>query len=173
MPSIFSWLGLDRVQAPEAAPLRDVIDALDKLEPDRAAYLARFAYLLGRVAYADRHVSVEETRTMERLVAKEGGIDPDQAVLVVSLAKTNNLLFGGTADFIVTRDFGERASYEQKLSLMRCLFAVSVTDEGISTAEEGEIHKIGTQLRIMPSDLTALRVAYHRHLPGIGPDPAS
>ena len=31
---------------------------------------------------------------------------------------------------------------------MRCLFALAATDEAISTAEEGEIHRIATELRI-------------------------
>ena len=38
-------------------------------------------------------------------------------MLVVSLAKTSNLLFGGTADFEVARDFAVSASYDEKLAL--------------------------------------------------------
>ncbi len=55
------------------------------MEPDRARHLARFAYLLGRVAHADRHVSPDETREMEALVVEEGRISADQAVAVVGL----------------------------------------------------------------------------------------
>jgi hypothetical protein len=50
---------------------------------------------------------------------------------------------------------------------MRCLFAVSATDESISLAEEGEIHRIANELRIDQPDLTALRVSHRRYLPGI------
>ena len=50
---------------------------------------------------------------------------------------------------------------------MRCLFEVSATDEAISTAEESEIHRIASELRIDRPDLTALRVAHQRHLPGM------
>ena len=46
-------------------PLGDTLDALDYLEPDLARVLAAFAYLMGRVAHADRAVSAEETRAME------------------------------------------------------------------------------------------------------------
>ena len=59
-----SWLGVTDAQAPEHSPLREVVDALDRLEPERARHLARFAYLLGRVAHADRHISPEETGAM-------------------------------------------------------------------------------------------------------------
>jgi len=168
MKSIRSWLGLDAaVPAPEIAALRDTLNALDQLEPDRARYLAAFAYLLGRVAHADRHVSPEETRVMELLIQEHGQLSEDQTMVVVQLAKTSNLLFGGTENFLVAREFSTLATYEQKLSLMRCLFALSATDEAISTAEEGEIHRIANELRIDRPDLTALRVAHQRHLPGL------
>ena len=70
MGSIWSWLGLATRESQEhSSPLRDVVSALDQLEPDRARHLARFAYLLGRVAHADQHASASETAAMERLVA--------------------------------------------------------------------------------------------------------
>jgi len=165
--SIRSWLGLDRREPPEFAPLRETLDALDHLDADRARYLAAFAYLIGRVARADLYVSSEETQAMELLVEQQGGLSHEHAMIVVQLAKTSNLLFGGTADFIVAREFSTRATYEQKLALMRCLFTVATADDAISTTEEGEIHRIANELRIEPADLVALRVEYQRTLPGI------
>ena len=165
--SIRAWLGVARPATPEFAPLRETLDALDHLEPDRARYLAAFAYLLGRVAHADQRVSPEETAAMEALVRDEGRLSQDQAMVVVQLAKTSNLLFGGTANFLVAREFSELATYDQKLALMRCLFALSATDEAISTAEESEIHRIANELRIDQPDLVALRVAQRRYLPGM------
>jgi uncharacterized tellurite resistance protein B-like protein len=169
LKSIRAWLGVDtdRPGAPDVAPLRETLDALDHLEPARARYLAAFAYLLGRVAHADQHVSPEETAAMDALVREHGQLSHEQAMVVVQLAKTSNLLFGGTANFLVAREFSELATYDEKLALMRCLFAVSVTDEAISMAEEGEIHRIANELRIDHPDLVALRVAHQRHLPGM------
>lgn len=168
MKTLRSWLGLDRAEAPEHAPLRSVVEALDRLDPGRARHLARFAYLLGRVAHADRHVSPEETSAMETLVMQEGQLAAEQAMLVVSLAKSSNLLFGGTADFEIAQEFSEAATYEQKLALARCLFAVASTDETISMAEETEIHRITNHLKIEPADLIALRVEHRSFLPGVG-----
>ena len=104
---------------------------------------------------------------MEALVREHGQLPVDQAMTVVQLAKTSNLLFGGTANFLIAREFSALSTYEQKLALVRCLFEVSAIDEAISTAEEGEIHRIATELRIDPPDLVALRVAHRRHLPGL------
>jgi uncharacterized tellurite resistance protein B-like protein len=167
LKSIRAWLGIDAPEKEEFAPLRETLEALDHLEPDRARFLSAFAYLLGRVAHADQHVSPEETRAMEALVREQGQLSEDQAMVVVQLAKTSNLLFGGTANFLVAREFSALATYDQKLALMRCLFALSATDDAISTAEEGEIHRVAKELRIDHPDLIALRVAHARHLPGM------
>jgi len=164
--SLRAWLGLGAPEKDDVAPLRETLAALDHLEPHHARYLAAFAYLLGRVARADQHVSGEETATMEALVREHGGLSLEQAIVVVQLAKSSNLLFRGTADFEVARDFAALATYDQKLALMRCLFAVSVADNTISTVEEAEIHRIANELRIDRPDLIALRVAHERHLPG-------
>ena len=164
--SIRAWLGLDQPEAPEPLPLRDVLTALDHLEPARARYLASFAYLLGRVAHADQHVSPEETQAIETALIEHGDLTEEQAMLVTQLAKTNNLLFGGTANFLIARDFAETATYEQKLALLRCIFAVSAADAAISLSEESELHRLARELRIEAPDLLALRVEHERHLPG-------
>ena len=166
--SLLHWLGLsDPHQTPESAPLRELVETLDRLEPARARQLARFSYLLGRVAYADRRVSAEETRAMESLVQQQGGLTADQATVVVGLAKNSNLLFGGTADYQIALEYAEAASYDEKMALGRCLFAVASSDQQISMAEETEIHRILNQLRILPDDLTKLRVEHGRYLPGV------
>jgi uncharacterized tellurite resistance protein B-like protein len=167
LKSIRAWLGIETSQEQEFAPLRQTLDALDHLEPDRARVLAAFAYLLGRVAHADQHVSPEETRAMEGLVQEQGALTQDQAMLVVQLAKSSNLLFGGSANFLVARQFEDLATYDEKLALMRCLFAVAATDDAISMSEEGEIHRIANELRIEQKDLVALRLSHRRHLPGL------
>ena len=165
--SLRSWLRIDAARPQEFAPLRETLETLDHLEPDRARFLAAFAYLLGRVAHADQHVSPEETQAMEALVREQGGLAQDQAMVVVQLAKTSNLLFGGTANFLVAREFSQLATYAQKLALMRCLFAVSATDASISLAEESEIHRIAKELAIDQPDLLALRVSHKQYLPGL------
>ena len=72
MASIWSWLGLGTREPQEHSALREVVSALDQLEPQRARYIARFAYLLGRVAHADQQASAEETAVMERLATGQG-----------------------------------------------------------------------------------------------------
>jgi uncharacterized tellurite resistance protein B-like protein len=163
-----SWLGVDQAAEGDThEALRHLLDALERHEPEHARHLARFAYLLGRVAHADQHVSAAETAVMEQLVAREGKLPDDQAMLVVGLAKTSTLLFGGSDDFIVARDFGEAASDEQKLALVRCLFAVSAAEGSISIIEEREIQRVSRAMLVEPSDLLKIRLDFREHLPGL------
>ncbi|MEY4092887.1 MAG: hypothetical protein RLZZ53_86 [Acidobacteriota bacterium] len=169
LKSIQGWLGLSEPERPsESAPLRELLNALDRLEPSRAQYLARFAYLLGRVARADDHVSDAETKAMEQVLAEHGGLSAEQAMLVVSLAKATHAMLGVSADFAITQEFTDATAYDERLALARCLFAVAASDARISTAEEAEVHRITNQLRIERPDLTEIRLQYKKALPGIG-----
>ena len=170
LKSLAAWLGLNEASSaavPAAGPLGDILNTLDHLEPARAQYLARFAYLLGRVARADEQISDAETHAMEIVLTEHGSLPDGQAMLVVSMAKASHQMFGVSADFAVTQDFTDSTSYEERLTLARCLFAVAASDERISTAEEAELHRITNQLRIERPDLTAIRLQHKRFLPGM------
>lgn len=144
--------------------VRQITERLDKMEPDRAKYIASFAYILGRAAHADLNFSEHETREMERIVQNVAGLPEEQAILVVQIAKTQHALFGSTENFVVTQEFNRLATRAQKLSLLNCLFAVSSSDRSISTVEDNEIRNISRELRLDHSDFIAARSAYKEHL---------
>ena len=166
--SLQAWLGLSETAAsPEPGPLRELLGALDKLDPARAQFLARFAFLLGRVARVDERVSDEEARAMEIVLTEQAHLPGAQAMLVVNLARTSKQMFSATTDFTVTQEFADSASYEERLALAHCLFAVAGSDERISTTEEAELHRITNQLRIERPDLQKIRLLYRPMLPGL------
>ena len=144
--------------------VRKIAAALDRLDPERARYLAAFAYLLTRVASADLKISDVETREMERIVVEKGGLPEEQAVLIVQMAKTQQLLFGGTDDFLVTRELSRLASHEQKLGLVDCLFAVAASDRRILVSEANEIGRIARELKVEQADLSRIRNRYREFL---------
>jgi len=166
--ALWRFLGLghrgDTRAAEEVASVRKIVDALDSMDAVAARYLARFAYVLGRVARADMTVSPDETRTMERIVRERSGLSESQAVIAVQIAKSQNALFGGTDDYLVTREFSAAATREQKLALLDCCFAVSAADQAISGEEEGELRKIATELGLSHADLVTQRAAYRDYL---------
>jgi uncharacterized tellurite resistance protein B-like protein len=79
------------------------------------------------------------------------------------MAKTQNILFGGTENFLVTREFNRIATREQKLALVDCLFAVAA-DDSISTVEENEISRICGELQLTHDDFISVRSAYREQL---------
>jgi uncharacterized tellurite resistance protein B-like protein len=170
--SILQFLGLakrlkdDRgarsAPSAETETVRKIVAALDSMEPERARFIAAFAYILCRVARADLHISPAETQAMERIVVERGGLPEEQAILVVQMAKTQSTLFGGTENFLVTREFNRIATHEQKLALLDCLFAIA-SDEMISTVEDNEISRICSELHISHDEFISVRMAYREH----------
>ena len=150
--------------AAETETVRKIVDALDKLEPQRARYIAAFAYILSRVAHADLDITSEETDAMERILVERGGLPEEQAIIVVQMAKTQSLLFGGTENFLVTREFNRIADRDQKLTLVDCLFSVSAVDESIVSAEDTEIRKIASELGLSHGEFVAVKSRYREHL---------
>jgi uncharacterized tellurite resistance protein B-like protein len=165
MRFIREWLGVSAEQETSGGDtIRRIADELDKLDPARARYLASFAFVLARVAHADHDITDTEIASMESLISSKGGVSADQAALVVQMARTQQKLFGGTDDFLVTRELEKSATYEQKLALIDCLYAVASADERLLTVEGNEIARIGRELKVDQTDLSRLRSGYRRFI---------
>ena len=167
--SLLKFLGFGSGVAGAPAPdpgaeaietLRKIVGALERMDPAQARHVAAFAFILSRVANADLKISEEETRAIERAVMAWGHLPEEQAILVVQIAKHQNVLFGGTDNFIVTREFNQSATRAQKEELLHCLFAVSAADESISAAEEATISQIAKELGFSHQEHVTIRGAY-------------
>lgn len=160
---VWRWLGLER-PAREREVLDSVAGVLERLDPNRARYVAGFAYLLGRVAGADSHVTEDETALMKRLVMEEGGLSDPEAEAVVRLALDDHRRFGGTHNLIVTRELADVTTLEQRLGIVRCLFALSAADASVQVVEDNEIRRITRELRIEHADFVRARLEVREHL---------
>ena len=147
-----------------AETIHKIANSLKQMEREQARYIACFAYLLGRVAHADLDISEAETREMEHIVESRAGLTADQAALVVQIAKTQNELFGATENYVVASELNRIANRAQKLALLNCMFAVSSSDQSISTLEDNEIRMISQELRLDHADFIAARSAFREHL---------
>lgn len=129
--TLHAWLGVgESAPEPDTAPLRELLDALDQLDPARAQFLARFAFLLGRVARVDDSFSDVEAQAMETVLTGQAHLPAAHAALVVNLVRTSKQMFSGSTDFTVTQAFVDSASYEERLAL-----ALSVRDCGQRPAD--------------------------------------
>jgi uncharacterized tellurite resistance protein B-like protein len=140
--------------------VRRIVGELERMDPSRARFLAAFAYVLSRVAAADFDVSDDETEKMVEIVQKLGHIPEEQAVLVVAIANNQNRLFGSTEDYLVTREFRDIASDEQRSEMLDCLFAVSAADDTITGDEEEQIRQISSEIGFTHEDYIQARLAY-------------
>jgi uncharacterized tellurite resistance protein B-like protein len=143
--------------------VRRIASELDRLEPPRARYLAAFAYVLSRVARADLRVGDVETKRMTEILQRIGHLPEDQAALVVEIAKAQSRLFGGTEDFLVTREFRAISTVEERRELVDCLFATAASEDGISIAEESQIRQIASELGFSPDEYVAIRLGWSEH----------
>jgi len=167
--SLLRFLGLGHGASTAAAEnepetVRRIVAALERMDPDVARHVACFAYVLGRVAGADRGVSPEETRTMEGIVVERGGLSGEQAALVVQIATSQHALAGGTEDYLVTREFASTATREQRLALLDCCMAVAAADADVSISEDDAVREIASELALSHADFIAARSAYREYL---------
>lgn len=160
-------LGADTDSEPTAETGSDTLEriaaALERFGPERARYIASFAFTLSRVANADLNITADESRVMREIVL-DSGLDESEASLVVEMAKERTILFGATQGFSVTREFNRMASREDKLALLDCLFAVSAADQTITGEEERVIRGIADELHLTRKDYTATRLRYRDRL---------
>jgi len=166
--SIMEFLGLARKKVEASAPgtesetVRKIVAALDQMDPDKARYIASFAFILCRVARADLKITQTEMREIEHLLVERGKLTEEQAILAAQMAKQQSIFFGGTENFLVTREFNRIATRAQKLSLLDCLFSVASANL-ISTVEENEISKICSEPNLSHDDYIATRTAYREY----------
>jgi uncharacterized tellurite resistance protein B-like protein len=171
--SILKFLGLnlDRptTSTEQTEAVRKIVQKLDQLPEEQARYIAAFAFLLSRAARADLDISADETAVMERIVMRQGGLPEELAVVVVQMAKTQNQLFGGTENYLVTREFERIATREQKLALLDCLFAVTAADESITSEEDNVVKQVSSELKLSHDDYIAARSHFRQYLAVLKP----
>lgn len=152
-----------KTHSPDTDTVRRIVAELERLEPSRARYLAAFAYVLSRVAGADLHISSAETEKITEIIKGRGHLPEEQAVLVAEIAKSQHRLLGGTENFLVTREFRDIATAEQRRDLLDCLFAVSAAETGISSEEDAQIRQIASELGFDHQQFVQARLAYSEH----------
>jgi uncharacterized tellurite resistance protein B-like protein len=167
--SFLRWLGLGGDEAGagpagDTETVRRIAARLEGLAPEQGHFVAAFAYVLARVANADLRIEESEARAMERLVAETAGLGPAEAALVVEIAKSQARLVGGTENYVVTREFRQVSTHEQRLRLLDCLCAVAAADGSISTLESNEIAAIADELGVTLPELNAVRARYRDQL---------
>jgi uncharacterized tellurite resistance protein B-like protein len=164
-----SDVGVPRPAAPggETATVRRIVAELEQMEPEQRRHIAGFAYILARAAHSDLAVGPDERSLMEQIVTDIGGLTESQAVLVVEIARHQTELYGGTEDYLVTREFKGRATDDQKKRVMEACFAVVAADHQITSGEYAELTQIADELDLTREELNVIRNEYRDQLTAI------
>jgi uncharacterized tellurite resistance protein B-like protein len=163
--SIFSrWFGAKQAEPNEPESVREIAGRLEGMPPERARFLAAFAYVLARVAHADMHIDGAEISAMEGTIRDHSELSPEETAVAVEIAVVQADVAGATDDYLVVREFRRTSERSERIQLMRCLFAVAAADDSITTAESSELHKIGEELGFMRSEVNALRLEWRDKL---------
>ena len=153
-----------KAREPETETIRRISRELEQVEPELRRYLAGLAYVLGRVAHADLNISEDETRKMENIVAEIEGLTEAQAVLVVEIAKHQAEFYGGTEDYLVTREFARHATPHQRIAAIAACFAVVAIDHAITAEEYAELTQVAIELGLTRAELNDIRRQYSDRL---------
>ncbi|HEU4672192.1 MAG TPA: TerB family tellurite resistance protein, partial [Candidatus Limnocylindrales bacterium] len=80
--------------------------------------------------------------------------------LVVEMAKLQARAVGETEDYLVTREFKESATPEQRLAVLRACYAVGAADDSISSAESATLDQIANEFDLDPAQVRAVRAEF-------------
>ena len=147
--------------AGETATVRRIVSRLEAMPAERARFAASAAYTLARAANADLDISDAETAAIETALQGSGALDEPTAVLVTEMAKLQAKSVGGTEDYVVTREFRNLASVEQRLDLLRACYAISAANGSISAEESAVANEIARELDLDPAAINAVRAEFH------------
>ena len=161
--SLLRFLGLGgktagRDQEPQSLAL--LTGRLESLPQEDARLAAAFALMLARVAGADLRTGPEERESMIERLTTFGEIDADQASLLIETAVEAHEVHGGSDNHLVARAFRDMTEHDERLRLLRCLYAVAAADETITTDEDNEIFEIATTIGVGRPDVIALRLQW-------------
>jgi uncharacterized tellurite resistance protein B-like protein len=143
--------------AADTETVRRIVGRLEAMPRDQARFLAAFAYILTRAAAADMDISEAEEQAIERLVAEHGKLPESHAVLVAQMARSQSLLYGGTEDYLVTRQFKTLSTDADRLALLRCCYLVGAADDEISVDESDTLQEIAKELDVPREAVNAIR----------------
>lgn len=165
--SLLRFLGLGADTAgrdAEPASLVELGQSLETMDPAEARLAAAFAYLLARVASADLRTEESEEAAIAERLERFGGIPATTAAVLARAAIRVTDVHGGTDDHLVARAFRDMTEHEERLRLLRCLYAVAAADETITTVEDNEIFEIAGAIGIGRSDVIAVRSEWKQYL---------
>lgn len=129
-----------------AAGIRRSLARLNDLDDETAGYLKTLAFILHRVAAADRHVSEEEVRRMESILVEHASLSLPEAVLTVEIARHCRELADCARSYDASRRLRGDLGADDRRKLRGFLDSVAEADGRVRQTEKDAIRQISTEL---------------------------
>jgi uncharacterized tellurite resistance protein B-like protein len=139
-------------ERPDPAVVRTAVRRLQCLERGVADGAEALAFLLCRVADADRCVSTEESACIEGILAALEYIEEDQAVLLAEIAKHRERLADCASAYRISRSLRERTSPLELATLLDRLVQVAAADGRVTAEEAGVVRQVAAELGFTRDD---------------------
>lgn len=142
--------------------IRSIESVLAGADSKEANFLAVFALLLGRIAYADEQVTKGEKNRIQNILREQMHLSSEKAALVTQLA-LEKMISNQLESHLILRKMNEITTLEQKRDVVRSLFHLA-SDEDISEQESEEIRLVSKALGFSHNQFIQLRSEFREYL---------
>ena len=132
--------------------------------PEVIKLVTGYAGLLGKVAYADTVVAPEEAERIRRVLGDELRLDADHVARIAALLEQERSRLFTIEDYLYVRLVNAVASREQKLALLRAMFAIAAADGSVRDREEQVIRVASKGLLLSHADFIDARRRFRDRL---------
>lgn len=170
--NFFKILDIQPTQQTERK-LGTLFSALDSLLSEHSEhdvkFIAGFSGLLGKVAYADREIADEELELIRTILTEGAEIPPAVFDSLLSLVREHTESLAGIEDSRYIQILNEISTPNERVAIMRSLFAVAAADGSIDSDEERELALIAKGFRMSASSFSGLRSEFREQLAVLKP----
>ena len=79
---------------------------------------------------------------------------------MAQIARHQSLLYSGTEDYLVTRQFKDLSTEADRLALLRCCYLVGAVDDTITSDESETLQEIARELDIDRASVNVIRTEF-------------
>jgi uncharacterized tellurite resistance protein B-like protein len=139
----------DRPPAALAAEIRGALQHIESLDRCSDGYLAGLAFILHRVAAADRDISEREVERMERILVEHASLTQPEAVLTVEMAKHRCRAADCGHSYDASRHLRALLGPGERARLHRFLESVAAADGQVRPSEQAAVRQIAAELGLL------------------------
>lgn len=139
----------DRPSAALAAEIRGALQHIESLDRCSDGYLASLAFILHRVAAADRDISEREVERMESILVEHAALTQPEAVLTVEMAKHRCRAADCGHSYDASRHLRALLGPGESARLHRFLESVAAADGQVRPSEQAAVRQIAAELGLL------------------------